>query len=304
MEKFEIESLFAELYKKARPATLEAYKHDLSTFAAYMGTQSSEQAVEQLLVLPNSQADLTVLHYKSQLCDQKLAISTVNRKISTLRSVINTAFNLQLIDWRLDIKNEKSPSKQASTDLCEKAISNLFNICKKQKNPKKAARDFAILRLMHDLALKRHLIAALQLEDYDDNSSTLHMQPESYKPGMSKKLPFVTKKALNEWLKLRGEGPGYLFFNLDNAKKGSGLSPTSIYRVVRDLGKKCGLKLFPDQIRQYAIRLIIERAEEIGIDEREILSFSDHKHLSSLKRLKKQKQQNQKTLSDWISNQN
>ena len=66
-------------------------------------------------------------------------------------------------------------------------------------------------------------------------------------------LPEPTKAALDGWLATRGTEPGPLLTNFDRRKPGRRLSGTSLYRMVRLLGEKNGLKVRPHGLHHTAI---------------------------------------------------
>jgi hypothetical protein len=58
-------------------------------------------------------------------------------------------------------------------------------------------------------------------------------------------LPHETAVALRAWIDVRGEEPGPLFVNFDRAGKGRRLTATSVYRMVRQLGERAGVRYGP-----------------------------------------------------------
>jgi integrase/recombinase XerC len=58
-------------------------------------------------------------------------------------------------------------------------------------------------------------------------------------------LPHETAVALRAWIDVRGEEPGPLFVNFDRAGKGRRLTATSVYRMVRQLGERAGVRVRP-----------------------------------------------------------
>jgi integrase/recombinase XerC len=78
---------------------------------------------------------------------------------------------------------------------------------------------------------------------------------------------------------VRGQEPGPLFTNFDRARKGRRLTGTSIYRLVRGLGRRAGLTVRPHGLRHAAIT---EALDLTGGDVRAVQRFSRHRDLKVL----------------------
>lgn len=279
--------------------TVKAYRNDLQTFSQYLGTSTAESAVDHLLSLPDSQANLTLLHYRTKSLESNRQASTVNRRLSTIRSLVKKAKSLGLVNWSVDIKNEKILPPSEKQIFEKEDIKMLFTACKNQQDARKASRDMAILRLLYDLVLKRSALVQMDFDDLDLKTSTILTTNGSKRK--LKRLPAATKNAIEEWIRHRGIEPGPLFVNFDHARKGKRLSSTSIYRIVKEWGHKAGIRITPDQLRQTAITEALGNASKLGIDDKEVLSLTDHKSVTSLKRHKKDRQKVQSMLSTLIS---
>lgn len=283
-------------------STLLAYSKDLDFFTEFLKKESVQETLDLLFGLPESQANLVVLHYKTELLESGQSVSSINRKLSTLRSLVKAANKEGLLNWKLSIPNEKIDTQPSITCLDKEQINLLLNTAKNQENQKKATRDYAIIRLLFDLALKRQFIADLGLKDYDAVNKTLTIRSNAKLPAKVKLLPIKTVNALNNWLKHREAGEGPFFENLDiAAKKSQGLSSTSIYRIVKQIGESIGLQVTPEEIRKASIKEVMTHAEKLGISDHELLVFSDHKHTVSLKKFKNQKHKIQESLSNLVA---
>jgi integrase/recombinase XerC len=71
-------------------------------------------------------------------------------------------------------------------------------------------------------------------------------------------LPHETAAALRAWITVRGEEPGPLFVNFDRAGKGRRLAATSVYRMVRELGQRAGVRARPHGLRHRAITAVLD----------------------------------------------
>lgn len=275
---------------------------DLKSFTSYLNADSTIEAVHILLSLPESQANLVVMHYKSLLQNEGLRSTTVNRRMSSLRSLVKEACKKGLVNWLLDISNEKiveCPTRQLLTKV---QVTQMFKACLGQNNGKKAARDYAILRLVYDLALKRSVITNLKVSDFNREFGTLTYQGENNSTAWTKKLSKASQKALENWLQHRVSSGVLLFINLDNSSNIDGLSETSVYRIIKGIGELCGIVINPDELRQSAIAHSLVKAKQFGMTENDVLALSDHKHIKSLKRYQEDHLKSQAKLTQLISN--
>jgi integrase/recombinase XerC len=139
-------------------------------------------------------------------------------------------------------------------------------------------RARAILRLLYDLGLRRGEVVALDVADYDPARSALKVLGKRRLEKTVLSLAGPTKEALDAWLSVRGDSPGAVFINFDRSKKGGDrLTSHSLYRIVRELGEKAGIKTAPHGLRHTAITEAIKAAQANGIGLEEVLDFSRHR---------------------------
>ena len=136
--------------------------------------------------------------------------------------------------------------------------------------------------MLYDLGLRRGEVAKLEMADISVTESKIYVlgKGRSQKAVMSLSRP--TLSALEAWVKVRGIEPGPLFLNMDRAKKGLGLSDTSIYRLIRSLGKKVGKEMRPHGIRHTSITEACKTAAKAKIPFEEVIQFSRHKDVRTL----------------------
>jgi integrase/recombinase XerC len=96
-------------------------------------------------------------------------------------------------------------------------------------------------------------------------------------------LPPQTKQALDAWIDARGEQSGPLFLTMNRANQGDVLRLTTagLYGIVRELGRKAGLKVWPHGIRHSAITGALDAT---GGNIRAVQRFSRHKDVRVIKR--------------------
>jgi len=282
-------------------ATLKAYRQDLHDFKDFVEAPTIEQATQFLVSQPHGQANLLALNFKAHLKEKGLSPAPVNRKLAGLRSLVKLANTLGLIAWKLEIPNETTESYRDTRGPGEEAFKSMVKMAGESKSKIKAARDIAILKLMHDLALRRSSLINLNMSDLELDRGSLWVTLKKRSEKKLKTLPASTQAVLEAWLEIRGREDGPVSTNLDRAGKGQRLTGTSLYRIVRGYGELIGIKTRPHGIRHTAITEAVKKAQAIGIGLDEVMDFSDHRNLSTLMIYRDRERDLQGRLSELIS---
>lgn len=276
-----IESLLDSFLSGKSEKTLVAYRQDLEDFKLFVRQGDIRGAAEMLLTRGHGQANALVLAYKAEMQGRGLAAATINRRLAAIRSLVSLASMLGIIPWKIEIRNIKSEPYRDTQGPGTQAVKRILQQLEKQ-NGSKAIRDYAIVRLLYDLALRRNEVCSLDVHDIDFERGVLFVVGKGRTEKCTLSLPKATLIALKKWLDNRGNKCGPLFINLDRAGKGERLTPTSVYRIVCALGKKIGCKVRPHGLRHSAITNACIRAQENGIPIEEVLDFSRHKDVETL----------------------
>ena len=282
-------------------STLRAYQSDLESFQEYCGFRSLYDSARLLIESPHGQANLLALNFKTDMQTKGLKPTTINRRLSALRSLIQLANTLGMLSWNLEVKNDPVEAYRDTSGPGESNFKKMITANWNQRNQQKAIRDYTILRLLHDLGLRRSSVVNLDLADLEVEQKRLWVTLKRRPQKKLKHLPDVTLKALLEWIEIRGTEKGPMFTNFDHARKGDRLTGTSIYRMVRKLGDKIGINTRPHGIRHTAITEAVKKARENGIGLEEVRDFSNHKGIESLLIYRDQERDVQGKLSDLIS---
>ena len=197
-----------------------------------------------------------------------------------LRSLVKLANTLGLVSWTLWVKNMPAQPYRDTHGPGRDGFRAMLEAAGAQPGPK-GLRDVALLRLLHDLGLRRSEAVRLDIEDVDlpGKRISLLSRGRSWKEPVA--LPEPTRAALAAWLEARGSEPGPLFVNFDRAGKGHRLTGTAVYHIVGRLGAKAGLTVRPQGLRHLAITTALERTNG---DMRAVAEFSRHKDLRTLGR--------------------
>jgi site-specific recombinase XerD len=184
--------------------------------------------------------------------------ATANKMLSALRQVLHRAWQLDQMsaeDYHRarDIENVKGETLPAGRDLGAGEIAALITVC--EDDPSLAgARDAAIIVLMYATGIRRASVVKLELADYDRATGTLRIRNSK---GNREYRAYLAqdgaKRALSDWLVLRGDGPGPLFWPI--TKGGSminrRLSTQAIYNMLLKRAGEAGVEHFsPHDLRR------------------------------------------------------
>ncbi len=275
--------LLVESFLSGRnPRTLRAYREDLEDFRTFLGAQSSQEAAAHLLSHDPGGANALVLAYRSHLLERKLSPATVNRRLSALRALVKLARMLGLSTFVLEVENlpveHYRDTRGPGRDGVQALLAELD-----ARSDAKGVRDRALIRLLYDLALRRLEVVSLATEHVDLRQGAVWVQGKGRQSRQRLTLAPKTKDAVAAWMRVRkkllGQEEGPLFVSLDSAAFGGPLSSSGLYRVIRELGDKVGLRARPHGLRHAAIT---EALDATRGDVRAVQRFSRHKSLNVL----------------------
>ncbi|MFC1836374.1 tyrosine-type recombinase/integrase [Thermodesulfobacteriota bacterium] len=267
--------------------TNRAYRQDLETFRAWLLTEgfpveSIDDAARLLLSSGQGAANGLAMKYQTFLRDQGQASSSINRRISALKSLVRQANLLGMVPWTLTVTRLKV---KAYRDTRGPGLANyrkMLELTKSRHDPK-GVRDYAILSTLYSLALRRSELVDTRLEDLDLEANTLAIIGKGDTQRIRLTLPDPTKQALVAWLDVRGIVPGPLFYGIDKGGnlKG-GLTGNGLYHIIKDLGKRIGIETRVHGIRHLACTQAVRAASAADLDISTVLQFSRHASLKTL----------------------
>jgi len=261
------------------PRTIEAYKHDLMDFARYLGAPDINSAAKLLLTKQQGDANHIVLRYRNEMLDRQLSPATVNRRLAAIRSLVGLAQTLGMVNWTLSVRGVRSQAYRDTTGPGAGGFKLLLKALEGRDGPK-SARDRAIVRLLHDVALRRGEVVGLDVTDVDLERGVAHVLGKGKLQRQTITLPEPTKEAVAKWLEVAGwplEGP--LFTNFDRAAKGRRLTGRSVNRVLGRLGEKVGIEVRPHGLRHAGITRALDVTHG---DVRAVQKFSRHADVRTL----------------------
>ncbi len=160
-------------------------------------------------------------------------------------------------------------------------------------------RDYALLRLLWDNALRRGEVSKANIGDFDGETRRLKIRGKGKGSGIELvDLSVVTTEAIRDWLCARREFnldlP--LFTSLDPVKKGHRLSGSGIYWLVQYYFKLAGVKkqMSPHRIRHSSITAALDATNG---NVRKVQKLSRHSQIDTLMVYDDNRQQDQLEIS-------
>ena len=268
---------------QGKATTRRARRGDLEDFRRHRRASTIEAAVGELAAAGVGRAHEVAEAYLEVMRRRRgLAPATVNRRLSTLRSLTRKLRQRALLEWTLEIRGPRQRRLRDTRGPGSGAVAKMVAVLDQHRTAK-AVRDLAILRLAFDLALRRGEIVALDLRDIDLPRRRLAVAGKGRDDKDWLELPPATVEALTRWLNVRGPQGGPLFGNFDRGRKGSGrLTGAAVFYIFRALGQQIGIRVRPHGLRHAAITEAVRSAQQAGIGLEEVLQFSRHADLKTL----------------------
>ena len=281
------------LAQKRSPNTRKAYKKDLFDFFQQVAnSQPTPDLVLEFLHLEQAGAVQLVLSYKAKLITKGLAEATVNRRLAAIKSLTAMGRALGVCNYTLEeVKGEKIKAYRDTTGVDLETFTKILAIPDElkdvvycQRSQLKAARDYALLRLLWGNALRRGEVSATNISDFDPDASTLSILGKGR--GTQRETISLSSKtaiAISEWLTIRGTAAADapLFIAIDNANYGGRLGGDGIYTIVDRLCKKAGIskKMSPHRIRHSSITAALDATDG---NVRKVQKLSRHASIDTL----------------------
>jgi integrase/recombinase XerC len=276
------------LQHKRSPQTKRAYISDMKDFFGFFDLEPNPIVIQDFLSLTKVEATALVLKWKNNLTERGLKISSISRKVGSIKAFVKFANDIGVCNWIL--------SSEAL--VCSRGIQKSRNITgvtpewiyKMLQCPDRSTligkRDYAILQLLWSNALRRSEVISIDISDWDcDRYLWILSKGRLDRERIT--LNTETIEALKAWIYDRKrfvkDNSKALFINLDHIHEVKRLSDHHIYRIVDNTAKAVNLpkKFSPHRIRHSAITAALDATNG---NIREVQKFSRHSQLDILMR--------------------
>jgi integrase len=233
-----------------------------------------------------------------------LAPATVNKTLAALRGVLREAWRLGLMDAEhyhraADLpvlRGERLPRGRA---LARRELQRLFEACARDESAN-GRRDAAVIAVMYGGGLRRSEVVALDLADYDPDACQLRVRD-----GKGRKDRFVyatsgVKLALAEWLAVRGDAKGPLFWPADGRGRPlvtRRMSDPAVRLLLQRRAKQARVRAFtPHDLR----RSFISDLLDAGADMATVQRLAGHANVQTTSRYDRRGEEAKRRVSELL----
>lgn len=291
------------LIDKRNLSTRKAYEKDLNDFFRLTtGQVATTDSVLEFLHLDRAAAVSVVLNYKAKLFEKGLTESTVNRRLASIRCLSSMGRKLGFCEFTLeDVKGERVQQYRDTSGVPPEQYRLVLEFCDRTKI--NGIRDYALLRLLWENALRRNEVSLLSYGDFDPLTQELTIlgkgkgtQTETID------LSSSTTKAILAWTQAyrhkKKKAP--LFVALDFQHKGHRLTGDGIYKLVRRYCKRAGIKklMSPHRVRHSSITTALDVTDG---NVRKVQKLSRHRNIETLMIYDDNRAKHQAEISEMLS---
>jgi integrase/recombinase XerC len=282
------------------PATRRSYAAGLRDFfRREFQVSVSPETILAFLNLSERSAIGHVIAYRGHLLEAQLSAGTVNARLAALKSFVTHAAKRKLCAFRLDdIKSVKAQTYKDTRGISIDQFQMLIDGI--DRSTIMGKRDYAMLRLLWDNALRRAEVCGLDRSDFHPKEARLYLKGKGRIDKEPIDLAPATVEAISDWLASMGESRSPALFV---SSRDTRLSVDRLYQIVGGLAETAGIDrvVSPHKIRHSSITALLDLN---GGDVRSAQAHSRHKNLATLIRYDDGRQQLQgkaaKTLADAI----
>jgi integrase/recombinase XerC len=260
------ETLWEEFLRlQQKPRTRQEYGKSIDYFCRSMAPEQSPTTfLQEFLDSTKQQATHLVLEWRQRLLNEGKASATINLRISALKSLVEYAGKQDACSFSLsEIKSLKSQRYKDTPRVSVDDYRSILDLV--DRSTDLGIRDYAILLLLWDLALRREEVVSLDIWDYLPGRLMVNGQGrfvrQSIAPGASEAIDLNAQleNALDHWVAIR---EGLYFQPKDGGNRGDALflscngrrlSGTDVFRILQGHAEIAGINVSPDRVRHSAI---------------------------------------------------
>lgn len=274
------------LKNKRSENTRRAYQNDVTQFfASVYSAEPSPELLQRFFAQTTPEMTAQILHYKAELLAEKRAEATINRRISAIKSLVKMARRVGATQANPDqsLDSEKVVTYRDTRGISAEQAKALLRL--PDKSTPKGRRDFALLLLLLENALRRAEVCTLKRADFEQEGARIWIVGKGH--GTQKQAITVSRRcvqAIESTLADRGEiaPKAPLFINFHRGYTEKRLSEAGLYFLIREYAKQAGFDapLSPHRLRHTAITMALDAS---GGDIRKVQRLSRHVKMETLR---------------------
>ncbi len=265
-----------ENVKNYSPNTILSYRKDIEEFIEFI---KSEQMAPNLLAIRNNRVCKNFLSY---LSNQNLASSSINRKLSSLRTFYDFLLKEQMVkqNYFLEVEAPKMP-KRLPKMIKDSEIEMMFNSC--NLDTPLGLRNYCLMEVLYGCGLRVSELCSLEIKDIDfeDLSMMIHGKGSKdrvvlmYEELAEHLRRYISTFRLDLLYRSKEENNRHVFLN----KNGTTLTPRGVRYILNGIIRDCeeSFHISPHMLRHSFATALLNN----GADLRSVQELLGHENLST-----------------------
>ncbi len=264
------------------PATRRTYAANVTRFCRDVYGQDPDMSIiSEFLSQSRPEMSMQLSAYKNALKASGAASSSINVRLAAIRSLVDVANKNGFceVTARDLVKSAKAETYRDTRGPGMEVVKQLLAL--PDRTTIKGKRDYALLRMLANNALRRAEAWGLDVKDFEPDAKRIAVLGKGHDDKVFVTLDPATIAAITDYLSAAGHTEGAILRScaFRQSVKGKPLSYAGVYDVVRAYGRKIGMKLKPHQFRHYAITTALEAANG---DVARVQKMSRHKNVATV----------------------
>lgn len=201
---------------------------------------------------------------------ERLAASTANKHLAALRGVLREAWRLGQIGAEeyhraIDLRRVKGSRLPRGRQLSYFELHGLYAACEADKSAA-GRRDAALIAVLHGAGLRRAEAVSLDVSDVDFAGGWIRVRGKGNKEREVPPMPDVFD-AIRDWLAVRGEEHGPLFFRVNKGGKIAAhrMTADAVFLTLRKRAQQARLESFsPHDLRRTFASNVLSAGEDLS----------------------------------------
>jgi integrase/recombinase XerC len=260
--------------------TREGYRKDLAALAAFLGLAGPADVVRRLLALGRGEANALATAFNSDMLTREppLSPATVRRRYAAFSRVFKAGRRFGLTEVTPEAEMPRTEALRDTTGPGKRGWERMLAVAEAEADTGRpeAARNLAVVLLLHDRGFRRGELAALDWPgDFDAGRPGVQILGKGKREKVWLSISDRAAEAVKAWAAVRGDWAGPLFTRCDPASKApERLSGHGVNDLVKALAKRAEL---PRTVRAHGLRhQAVTEALDQGWSIRDVMVFSRH----------------------------